>query len=328
VAFDLGANVGVISMLLSRLVGPKGMVCAFEASPRIVGFCQRNLSQNGCGNTQLFRKAVYRNSGEWIPIYDMGELNDTILPRAASRSVGSTLVETLALDDFVSATGFVPDVLKSDIEGAEYEMLLGARRLLEEHRPTMILEQNCRDDRCLNLLSGQGYTALDLNTYQRIRTKSDYPPEHTLRNLLFVHESRIGDTPFHRPLETSLVVSFGPAQMVRSFGRRSRCFGISELNPGRYMAHFDFTDDQNKTALALNVKVGAVTACRYGGRAHQLRAVCAESPFQVDSTTEVELSVEDRSGAEKEFAMIRGLRIHRIDSFDLEKLSPSYRYLA
>jgi hypothetical protein len=46
VIFDVGANSGDLSILASRLVGPKGIVCSFEASRRIVDKCQYNLIDN------------------------------------------------------------------------------------------------------------------------------------------------------------------------------------------------------------------------------------------------------------------------------------------
>src|SRR5436190_1446534 len=60
--FDVGANAGALSLVLSRAVGPKGTVCSFEASPRIVGKCQYNLVQNGVNNVTLYHYAVYSKS--------------------------------------------------------------------------------------------------------------------------------------------------------------------------------------------------------------------------------------------------------------------------
>ena len=44
VVFDVGANAGALALMMSRLVGPRGIVCAFEASPRI-GSCSRARSR-------------------------------------------------------------------------------------------------------------------------------------------------------------------------------------------------------------------------------------------------------------------------------------------
>ena len=44
--FDVGANAGALSVLMSRLVGLRGIVCSFEASRRIVDKTQHNLVAN------------------------------------------------------------------------------------------------------------------------------------------------------------------------------------------------------------------------------------------------------------------------------------------
>jgi len=67
----------------------------------------------------------------------------------------------VSLDDIAfSQRGFVPDVVKMDIEGAEYRALLGARRILRERRPHLIIETHSPevDAECRRLLVGVGYT--------------------------------------------------------------------------------------------------------------------------------------------------------------------------
>ncbi|MFM7578579.1 MAG: FkbM family methyltransferase, partial [Microcystaceae cyanobacterium] len=96
------------------MVGPRGIVCAFEASPRIVDKTQRNLVLSGCNNVQLFHNAVYSKSHETVKIYLGSHLNDSIY---SENGEGSTYeVKTIALDDFIEHTQLVPNLLKMDIE--------------------------------------------------------------------------------------------------------------------------------------------------------------------------------------------------------------------
>ena len=46
IAFDVGANVGIISMFLSQLVGTKGKVFSFEPSPETYTLCTQNIALN------------------------------------------------------------------------------------------------------------------------------------------------------------------------------------------------------------------------------------------------------------------------------------------
>lgn len=125
VVFDVGGNMGGLTSAMARLVGPKGTVCTFEASPRIIGYLQGNVVAQGHHNVTVYHRAVYSKSNEIITIYDGDHLNDSIYAEQSPTKVGRP-VKTLALDDFCDATGFSPDVIKMDIEGAEYDALIGS----------------------------------------------------------------------------------------------------------------------------------------------------------------------------------------------------------
>ena len=94
--FDIGANCGALSLLMSRLVGPKGIVCSFEASRRIVDKTQYNLMSNGCGNATVYHRAVFHTSRMTLPIYYGSHLNDSVLA-ANNHGHGFDNVETVAL---------------------------------------------------------------------------------------------------------------------------------------------------------------------------------------------------------------------------------------
>ena len=80
IVFDVGANFAGLTTVMSRIVGPKGVVCAFEASPRIIDKTQRNLVLSGCNNVQLFHNAVCHTSGKRVKIFFGDHLNDSIYP--------------------------------------------------------------------------------------------------------------------------------------------------------------------------------------------------------------------------------------------------------
>jgi FkbM family methyltransferase len=50
---------------------------------------------------------------------------------------GDTVIQCVALDEALA--GFRPNMIKMDIEGAEYEAMLGARRMIERHRPGLAI---------------------------------------------------------------------------------------------------------------------------------------------------------------------------------------------
>jgi FkbM family methyltransferase len=148
--YDVGANVGDVSLFLAHLAGPSGKVIAFE--PVSVMY-------------QALRAAVERDSSLKAPIitypYGLAESEkqtDINVPKGlfgmgsmAPRENWSKIQEThqidtydcrfIPLDSFISQEKQVPpDFIKIDVEGAELYVLRGAAELLNRYRPLMLIE--------------------------------------------------------------------------------------------------------------------------------------------------------------------------------------------
>lgn len=163
VFFDIGANIGFYTILASRLVGPGGTVCAFEPVMRNLAFLYRHIKTARCENVAIIPAACSDRLG--ISRFEFGE-NAAVghLSSIGGRSAALTfrseaLVPTITVDAFVAASGLRPDVMKIDVEGAEYELLLGARGTIKELRPVIFLSTHSGQLRqqCLEYLAGLGY---------------------------------------------------------------------------------------------------------------------------------------------------------------------------
>ena len=252
-AFDVGANFGFLSLEMSRRAGPCGAVCAFEANPEIVRRCQALLARNGCGNTQLICAAIYDRSHHRLPLY----LSDNMVSDSVSRQVSdrSIIVKTLALDDFVAETGLVPDFVKMDIEGAEYEALTGFRRTIGEHLPLLILEQQPDDDRCFRLLRDYGYRALDLRSYAVLEDYSAIPAGVAVTDVLYTRDTHVAGTPYDGPIAIENEAEVGPAAFGWTGEQRYETLRPFELRCGRYIVDVDFsaaTSAEMKCGIAMN----------------------------------------------------------------------------
>ena len=53
IVFDIGANIGYVSIAMSKIVGEQGKVYSFEAIPETSNKCKRNLELNSCVNVNL-----------------------------------------------------------------------------------------------------------------------------------------------------------------------------------------------------------------------------------------------------------------------------------
>jgi FkbM family methyltransferase len=154
---DVGAHHGYFSLLLSHWVGAEGKVYAFECLPENAEIAARNVALNGFQNMDVVRKAVGARSGTVEIVNNSGG----ILGRRGPE-VSPLEAEMIALDEFFPAR--VPDLLKIDVEGYEFEVLKGARRCLAA-RPKIALEFHCFQfadpvahvERVLGLLPTEGY---------------------------------------------------------------------------------------------------------------------------------------------------------------------------
>ena len=140
VLFDIGAAKGLFSEIFC-LADPAARAVAFEPSAALADSAAALIAANDCqSRIQLRRCAVGAEAGrQQARLYAWGYVGVDI---PDGPDAGGTMVdiEMTSVDREVEQLGLEPDLLKIDVEGYEYEVLVGARRLLETHRPPICLE--------------------------------------------------------------------------------------------------------------------------------------------------------------------------------------------
>jgi FkbM family methyltransferase len=282
VVFDVGANAGALSMLMSRLVGPRGIVVAFEASPRIIDKTHYNLVRAGCNNVTLIHKAVWHTSGALVNMASGSHLNDRI-----EESATGMPVRTVALDDLAAAANFRPSFVKMDIEGAELDALRGMTRLLREARPVLVLEQSPDDMRCHALLSDAGYLAIDLASYQRISVKQDFRPGTSVANVLYVQRDAAANNPyFNGPAPETIATLAADRFAIAGNGDISLPESL-ELPPGRYIICANFTADGTDNEVFAGVETDGEVIFRYHTHTRFMAESYTDWPIQLDRRTRI-----------------------------------------
>ncbi len=142
VFIDIGAHVGYYTMLASLLVGAEGRVVAFEPTPRT----RTELSFNTAGldNVRVVPMAAWDEPAR-LTLQDFGQRQSSFNSVMAARVTGnprreSIEVEAIAVDDWLVAHDIVPSFIKIDAESAEYRVLRGLRRTIEQYHPILSLE--------------------------------------------------------------------------------------------------------------------------------------------------------------------------------------------
>lgn len=123
---EAGANLGVYTLLLSRLVGPTGKVFAFEPDPRLFAALQRNLEGNEIRNVVPIPKALGSAPATLaLKTYGFNSGDNRLGANPSASDV--TQVEVVALDDILA--GEPVDFVKMDVQGWELEVFRGMKRL-------------------------------------------------------------------------------------------------------------------------------------------------------------------------------------------------------
>jgi FkbM family methyltransferase len=150
--FDVGANAGYFSLLSCEL---GAVVRSFEPNPYVRALLERSASLQS-GDIEIVAAACSDHEGT-LPLYLSNPTNTgaSSLTRPTANHVE---VDLIALDDYVRRTDARPDLIKIDVEGHEYEVLVGARRLLETLRPTVIAEVGeSKRDEVIELMESYRY---------------------------------------------------------------------------------------------------------------------------------------------------------------------------
>jgi FkbM family methyltransferase len=133
---DIGANVGVYTVMLSRLVGDKGSVTAFEADPHTMSRLRAQATHASLTNVKLQECAVSDKSGE-LTFSSADSAAMRHISRSPDTVAAGIKVRCVALDDFEPWQKF--DVVKLDIEGAEPLVFQGAARRFQDSPPDVLL---------------------------------------------------------------------------------------------------------------------------------------------------------------------------------------------
>jgi len=139
---DVGAHVGLFTVLLARWAGPKGQVFAFEPTPLTRAALIDHLILNEvAGRVTVCPFAVSDKEGSSF-VYTVSNSPENTLSPIHGRLANAEAIEieVTTLDSFCAARRIRPSLIKIDIEGFELHALRGAKQTLAQHRPTVVVE--------------------------------------------------------------------------------------------------------------------------------------------------------------------------------------------
>lgn len=144
---DIGANVGFFSVLFSKSIQPDHKVLCVEPSENALKRLYRNLESNGCSNVIVHEGALgSEKTNAVLHVVPGKEEYSSLQPlehkHICKEDSVEVNVEMIPLDELIEMHGLNPGFIKMDVEGAEFEVLKGAKELLRKYQPTLLSEMD------------------------------------------------------------------------------------------------------------------------------------------------------------------------------------------
>ena len=168
---EVGTHIGYLTQYFEFLVGDEGHILAVEPTPNSLYYLKKNVRPK----TKIIEKAASNMRGE-IEFFteEFGGFTNSLVSEFTksqnkihqksqhiSSDVSSIKVKTDKLDSICFQNNFQPNFVKIDVEGAEYDVLLGAKHILKGVRAMMVEISNNEND-IINLLNNLGFRKMNI----------------------------------------------------------------------------------------------------------------------------------------------------------------------
>jgi FkbM family methyltransferase len=152
IVLDIGANLGAMTVPLSKMVGDKGIIHAFEPFKKTFELLKHNVNRNKCHNVILYNNAVgHANTTTTLSdtIHDTTADYKIVKKKISQddkfnygaiqlglkgQKVKMITIDSLDLDRL--------DIMKVDVEGGEPLVFYGAMKSIAKFKPIILFEYN------------------------------------------------------------------------------------------------------------------------------------------------------------------------------------------
>lgn len=201
---DVGAHYGYFTLLGSKLIGNKGSVYSFEASPttyKVLSKNSKNETNINCFNLAVSDEVSSLKFYEFPNLYS--EYNTLEIDQFRNENWFSEYmpkeisIQSIILDDFLSEEKVYPKIIKIDVEGAENKVINGLKNYLSHNSPLIVMEYlskergNKEHQEAENRLNSLGYSSFVIDKLGNLKKHdsiSKYLEENKLEsdNIVFV----------------------------------------------------------------------------------------------------------------------------------------------
>ena len=184
---DVGSNIGLVTVLLSRLVGDQGLVHSLEPIPVTFNLLAYNVKKLGLKNVYLSNFGLSNRDGfaeMEVPLYSAGYENfyqAHLVKGKGDTSLRIFAVKVRKLDSILSGLSSPISFVKVDVEGHMLEVIQGATQVIKNFHPSFLIEvRGDPDDKksraytLFELLLNEGYEPYYFNGNELVKRSSIY----------------------------------------------------------------------------------------------------------------------------------------------------------
>jgi len=190
VFFDIGTHHGFYTLLVHVISKGAAKIHAFEPSKIHYNILKRNIQNKK--NIYINNLALYSQEG-CIEFYESMLENSSVNTRffnsvaeeSGSLKFSKIKVSTLTLDRYCQRNYVIPTLLKIDVEGAEYDVLLGGEETIK-YFPTIIMEicrsplDNTNHIKAINFLLTHNYSPFKINNEGELEAITEIIPNRDI----------------------------------------------------------------------------------------------------------------------------------------------------
>ncbi len=191
---DIGANFGVYSLAIAKVIGSSGAVWAFEPASNTANHLRKSIAENGFDHITVIEKGLSDHQGEaTFHLSSNSELNSL---QAVTSSVDTETVQLTTLAEAAKEFEW-PDIdfIKLDAEGEEGRIVEAAKGVLDEMSPLVMFE--LKHGKQINLPLIKKFESLGYSSYRLVPGlnmlmpfDSNQKPDSYLLNLFCCKEDR------------------------------------------------------------------------------------------------------------------------------------------
>ena len=169
--FDVGAHIGLISLPAAKNMKQNSKIVSFEPSSKNIKHLKSHVEINNFQNIISVNQLLVGENNSQKTFFSSNNESpmNSVVKLDNLKNYKEEKLKQITIDSFCKKSGLIPEILKIDVEGAEINVLKGAKNILKNEKPIIYLsihpyhikELGSTIDELVNLIDQMGYNIED-----------------------------------------------------------------------------------------------------------------------------------------------------------------------